>query len=62
MLVGAPRNAVWAFNAGVSLAYAPLLVSKEETCAEILEDIYYGAAKVIQREAGNNIRSDTIFC
>ena len=27
MLVGAPRNAVWAFNAGVSLAYAPLLVS-----------------------------------
>ena len=27
------------------------LVSKEETCAEILEDIYYGAAKVIQREA-----------
>ena len=27
------------------------LVSKEETCAEILEDIYLGAAKVIQKEA-----------
>ena len=27
MLVGAPRNAVWAFNAGVSLAYVPLLMS-----------------------------------
>ncbi len=26
-------------------------LSAEETCAEILEDIYYGAAKVIQREA-----------
>ena len=27
MLVGAPRNAVWAFNAGVSLAYVPLIMS-----------------------------------
>lgn len=27
------------------------LVSKEETCEEILKDIYYGAAKVIQEEA-----------
>ena len=27
MLVGAPRNALRAFNAGVSLAYAPLLMS-----------------------------------
>jgi hypothetical protein len=27
MLMGAPRNALRAFNAGVSLAYAPLLMS-----------------------------------
>ncbi len=26
------------------------LVSKEETCEEILKDIYYGAAKVIQNQ------------
>ena len=27
------------------------LVRKEETCAEILEDLYTGAAKVIKEEA-----------
>ena len=27
------------------------LVSQEETCEEILKDIYYGAAKVIHEEA-----------
>lgn len=29
------------------------LVKQEETCQEILEDIYYGAAKVINAQAKN---------
>ena len=34
MFLGAPRNAVWAFNAGVSLAYAPLLMSCQWSASE----------------------------
>ena len=51
---GALRNAVVdgdVDNGSVMAGQIAGLVSKEETCAEILEDIYYGAAKVIQREA-----------
>ena len=38
-------------NGSVMAGQIAGLVSKEETCAEILEDIYLGAAKVIQKEA-----------
>ena len=51
---GALRNAVVdgdVDNGSVMAGQIAGLVSKEETCAEILEDIYYGAAKVIQKEA-----------
>ena len=51
---GALRNAVVdgdVDNGSVMAGQIAGLVSKEENCAEILEDIYYGAAKVIQREA-----------
>ena len=51
---GALRNAVVdgdVDNGSVMAGQIAGLVSKEETCAEILEDIYLGAAKVIQKEA-----------
>ena len=51
---GALRNAVVdgdVDNGSVMAGQIAGLVSKEETCAEILEDIYFGAAKVIQKEA-----------
>jgi enoyl-[acyl-carrier-protein] reductase (NADH) len=38
-------------NGSVMAGQIAGLVGKEETCAEILEDIYFGAAKVIQKEA-----------
>jgi enoyl-[acyl-carrier protein] reductase II len=38
-------------NGSVMAGQIAGLVSKEETCEEILKDIYYGAAKVIREEA-----------
>ncbi len=51
---GALRNAVVdgdVDNGSVMAGQIAGLVSKEETCEEILKDIYYGAAKVIQEQA-----------
>ncbi len=51
---GALRNAVVdgdVVNGSVMSGQIAGLVSKEETCAEILEDLYYGAAKIIKEEA-----------
>ena len=51
---GALRNAVVdgdVVNGSVMAGQIAGLVSQEETCEEILKDIYYGAAKVIREEA-----------
>ncbi|TCD45683.1 enoyl-[acyl-carrier-protein] reductase FabK [Streptococcus sp. X16XC17] len=51
---GALRNAVVdgdVVNGSVMAGQIAGLVSKEETCEEILKDIYYGAARVINEEA-----------
>ncbi|MGT2743207.1 enoyl-[acyl-carrier-protein] reductase FabK [Streptococcus plurextorum] len=54
MGAGALRNAVVdgdVVNGSVMAGQIAGLVRKEETCEEILKDLYYGAAKVIQKEA-----------
>ena len=51
---GALRNAVVdgdVINGSVMAGQIAGLVSKEESCEDILKDIYYGAAKVIREEA-----------
>ncbi|MDO5078362.1 enoyl-[acyl-carrier-protein] reductase FabK [Streptococcus minor] len=51
---GALRNAVVdgdVVNGSVMAGQIAGLVNKEETCEEILKDIYYGAAQVIRQEA-----------
>lgn len=51
---GALRNAVVdgdVVNGSVMAGQIAGLVTKEETCEEILKDIYYGAAEVIRKEA-----------
>ena len=51
---GALRNAVVdgdVVNGSVMAGQIAGLVSKEESCEDILKDIYYGAAKVIREEA-----------
>lgn len=51
---GALRNAVVdgdVDNGSVMAGQIAGFVTKEETCEEILKDLYYGAAKVIKAEA-----------
>ncbi len=51
---GALRNAVVdgdVTNGSVMAGQIAGLVSKEESCEDILKDIYYGAAKVIREES-----------
>ncbi|HFR3343821.1 TPA: enoyl-[acyl-carrier-protein] reductase FabK, partial [Streptococcus suis] len=51
---GALRNAVVdgdVVNGSVMAGQIAGLVTKEETCEEILKDLYFGAAKVIREEA-----------
>ena len=42
---------MWEYGSVMGTGQIAGLVRKEETCAEILEDLYTGAAKVIKEEA-----------